>query len=452
MLSIELERKELSRLPNTLGSKISTGHPYILVSPHIVVRLSSQSEALTETAPLSLHLPQFAYAAPQPHAMQPEGSSTEGKSANSGGGFAFSAFFQSSAFQSSQTTRSPGLSALQGTPAGAVNKSAIRELPAANFVGFSWGPAKDAFDDVDNYPPPSPSDAGTPAPIARTFSAPPSFLQPQASSGPSLGDHSGRMQYATPVRAMSSPPQTLLRTGTVRRTSARRPISDREAMKQLVDCIGLSARKRVLESGKKPRVLQAKPSFGTLKRAIRFAQVSMVSDTSLSSAAGLSGRWESVSGLPAPVFEGSETESEDLPPSPSPSPRPGSAMSMTMTRSRTPTFSGTHSATFSGKLTLSTALPGSSQVSLPLLAVAQSRGRAPSPSSLASLSPASPPTPPLLPSSPISESYSMGSIDVSEPSMVPSSQSLEARHRFLMKDIETMEVRLRRLRKLSQDG
>ena len=59
--------------------------------------------------------------------------------------------------------------------------------------------------------------------------------------------------YATPVRGAMQTPFHL--TSTARRTGPRRPVSDREAMKQLVDCVGMSARKRVLESGRKPRQL-----------------------------------------------------------------------------------------------------------------------------------------------------------------------------------------------------
>ena len=47
-------------------------------------------------------------------------------------------------------------------------------------------------------------------------------------------------------------------------------------MKQLVDCIGMSARKRVLESGRKPRILnnpaplRSRPGFRSLRKELRF--------------------------------------------------------------------------------------------------------------------------------------------------------------------------------------
>ncbi|TFK59733.1 kinase-like protein [Pluteus cervinus] len=55
---------------------------------------------------------------------------------------------------------------------------------------------------------------------------------------------------------------TLPRTSTVRRTIPRRLVSDREAMKQLVDCVGMSARKKVMESGRKPKVLDGYQAGG----------------------------------------------------------------------------------------------------------------------------------------------------------------------------------------------
>jgi hypothetical protein len=63
--------------------------------------------------------------------------------------------------------------------------------------------------------------------------------------------------YSTPLKPYSmSPHATLPQTSTIRRTAPRRGVPDREAMKQqLVDCVGMSARKKVLESGRKPKIL-----------------------------------------------------------------------------------------------------------------------------------------------------------------------------------------------------
>ncbi|THU80380.1 kinase-like protein [Dendrothele bispora CBS 962.96] len=63
-------------------------------------------------------------------------------------------------------------------------------------------------------------------------------------------DDNGGSGYQTPYRA-----QTLPRVAAGGGTLPRRRVSDREAMRQLVDCVGLSARKKVLESGRKPRLL-----------------------------------------------------------------------------------------------------------------------------------------------------------------------------------------------------
>lgn len=48
---------------------------------------------------------------------------------------------------------------------------------------------------------------------------------------------------------------TVPKPNNARRTVPRRTVSDREAFKQLIDCVTMSARKKVLESGKKPKVL-----------------------------------------------------------------------------------------------------------------------------------------------------------------------------------------------------
>ncbi len=87
-------------------------------------------------------------------------------------------------------------------------------------------------------------------------------------------------------------------------------------MKQLVDCIGMSARKRVLESGKKPRILQhfvsagGGPSFGSSRSrsCIALWNVFKVGETSCvqdcngrpddQSEEGVEVRWDSAAGTP----------------------------------------------------------------------------------------------------------------------------------------------------------
>ena len=108
-------------------------------------------------------------------------------------------------------------------------------------------------------------------------------------------------------------------------------------MRQLVDCIGLSARKKVLESGRTPRSSGALTHAKT--KSLRFATHAPLDF-------GDSGTG-TFSGALALALANSDSEAEsdgasastsDAPPSPSPSPapRPGSAMSMLSRRSSTP--------------------------------------------------------------------------------------------------------------------
>ena len=163
-------------------------------------------------------------------------------------------------------------------------------------------------------------------------------------------------ELATPIRGgigIISCASTLRRTRTAPR---RRPVSDREAMRQLVDCIGLSARKKVLAAGRTPRGSTPGPSMAkTLRFAteppkpLDFAEPCPAEDASYSPSAGARAwRDDDSSKLDGTaVFAldvGGEDESDgasasDAPPSPSPSPRPGSAMSMLSRRSATPTGS-----------------------------------------------------------------------------------------------------------------
>ena len=154
-----------------------------------------------------------------------------------------------------------------------------------------------------------------------------------------------------------TPFQTLPRTGTVRRTAQKRLVSDREAMKQLVNCVGMSARKKVLESGRKPRVLtSAGRSRSSTLKGLRFDRSVMVlngdsgrisyrmdptATTTTSESAGAG----SFSLMSASIISGTGSShpnyNDDILPvdsessldseimySPSPSPRPSSAMSM----------------------------------------------------------------------------------------------------------------------------
>lgn len=268
--------------------------------------------------PSGIHVPQFTYSALEAPVSPTERPhhTDEGDSQP----FAFSALFQSSPISS------PGISILRDTPAH------ISPRAESAFIGFSWGPTKDAFlsptgkYETDRLATPqllrATSLKCSPYPSLRTPSAAPTHFS----------------TFATPIRPHNlSAFHTLPRTSTIRRTAQRRAVSDREAMKQLVECIGMSARKKVLASGRKPRLLQSlSRSFSkSIRKELRFGSI-------LANRIDDSDDFAPV--VVAATSDGAdETESEG-PPSPSPSPRPGSAMSILSRRSSTPTISGSYSA------------------------------------------------------------------------------------------------------------
>ncbi|KAJ6618218.1 kinase-like domain-containing protein [Mycena sp. CBHHK59/15] len=264
--------------------------------------------------PPGLHLPQFTYAEPSV-ALQPVEEESHSQP------FAFSALFQSS------DVTSPGLS-VHPTPLRAARCPRPRTSLAS--IHDRHSPSRAPF--VLHT---TPNPHLLPHPVTPAFHSYP-FLTPNR---PSSG----------------ATHQTLPRASTVRRTAGRRPVSDREAMKQLVDCVGLSARKKVLESGRKPRVL---PSF-TSQKTLRFLPPAVAVPDFASSSQGRLRPTIVVPGASSGEGE-TETESEG-PPSPSPTPRPGSAMSMMSRRSGTPTITGTYSQRSGVLLGM-----GSSSVSLSL--------------------------------------------------------------------------------------
>lgn len=168
--------------------------------------------------------------------------------------------------------------------------------------------------------------------------------------------------FLTPNRPSALPPavfQTIPRASTVRRTAGRRPVSDREAMKQLADCVGMSARKKVLESGRKPRVLPSFTARSTNVSGNKAPRLSAVAVPDFASSSQGRLRPAIVVSAGSSGGETTETESEG-PPSPSPTPRPGSALSMMSRRSGTPTITGTYSqrtGLLSGGNSVSLSLP-----------------------------------------------------------------------------------------------
>jgi len=212
--------------------------------------------------------------------------------------------------------------------------SILREEAESFFIGFSWGPTADAFLDVP----------ATPATLEPALSYRASAFQtPLATAS----------QFATPIRGVGIGAIPFASTLRRTRTAPRRAVSDREAMRQLVDCIGLSARKKVIAAGRTPRrdVLgsTAKSKTKTLRFATHHAPEPLdFAHAHAGEATGTSLGWggdsaDSVdssilSALDVANGDESDCASEsDAPPSPSPSPRPGSALSMLSRRSVTPT-------------------------------------------------------------------------------------------------------------------
>ncbi|KAH9020261.1 kinase-like protein [Lactarius deliciosus] len=277
----------------------------------------------SEQHPPDLHLPLFTYnedlsGAPAPRPPVQEASSTASTP------FAFSAFFQPS---EEGSRGSLGLSALRTT------SSILREDAESFFIGFSWGPTDDAFPDTPLATPPTPS----PAMRAHHVPVPQTPLE------------IARSELKTPMRRIGTGTATgtgtLPRPSTLRRTAPRRAVSDREAMRQLVDCIGLSARKKVLDAGRTPRSALASAGARAKPKTLRFATHAPLNFTnSTAGPDGDSGTLSSALALALAISDDEESDgasasTSDAPPSPSPSPgpRPGSAMSMLSRRSVTPT-------------------------------------------------------------------------------------------------------------------
>ncbi|KAI0053994.1 kinase-like protein [Auriscalpium vulgare] len=357
-LSVELEdllRRLLTDADLRLGR-----HGFQEIQDHAFFAGTKWDNLHTQTHPDDLHLPIFAYndEAP-PEQVAPMLDASHTSTASHSQGFAFSAFFQPS------ENSSPALSILRS--AAKPSRSILREQAASFFVGFSWGPPLDAFPTApsparDSLSPPSldphhPQHL-TPRPARTTLpNATPTPFRTLSASTPL------RYPFATPLRPALHTPHamaTLPRPSTLRHTAPRRAVSDREAMRQLVDCIGLSARKKVIASGRTPRTPAGTLQRGTAKE-LRFvpAPIDILSGQAFgdqlavngygadSDASGVGG-FSLMSSLPdvdADSVRGDGTESgtttgsesDGIPPSPSPSPRPGSAMSMLSRRSTTPT-------------------------------------------------------------------------------------------------------------------
>ena len=337
--------------------------------------------------PQDLHLPEFNYDVPLSGHLIPQDSPDPVAQPPPLDDSDTSLPFALSALRQLSSPNSLAVSSMQMTPASKFTQSVAGNAgQAASFIGFTWGPALDTFDPKN----------GSPTPKKVAFHSLLDTTGNQALHNrlmvPATPRGSSGKVFATPVRG--NPTGTpFARPSTVRRSTApRRVVSDREAMKELVNLVGMSARKRVIESGRKPRILAGmsvgerssrRTSSGTIKE-LRFdmtptivppdektkqrrrASSASLSYTSSMVSADASSRmsdptWsrnplqlnpilgasfgsgleeEEVEGYLDGADEDEETETEtetEIPASPTPGPRPGSTTSMMSRRSQTPT-------------------------------------------------------------------------------------------------------------------
>ena len=197
-------------------------------------------------------------------------------------------------------------------------------------------------------------------------------------------------------------------------------------MRQLVDCIGLSARKKVLAAGRTPRGSTLGPSrIKSLRFATEPPESLDFAEAARYSPSDGAGAWRDddsskLDGTAVFALDVSgEDESDgasasDAPPSPSPSPRPGSAMSMLSRRSTTPT----------GSLLMGLPLPNDTRGA----ATARQLQRSPHEAPMTSSS-----------SSSMQPSINMRAADDGSEDAL---EELEERHRTLMGEIASIEGRV----------
>ncbi|KAL1745220.1 kinase-like domain-containing protein [Schizophyllum fasciatum] len=335
--------------------------------------------------PAGIHLPQFAYNEQPAMSMSDSPAYSDLTKSQ---GFQFSALFQSSS-DAAPSTGAPSM--LRSSVDSASSTSSDQ---TASFIGFSWGPPIDAFPGQQPASPVHSTPLRLPSSTPSLFTpAPPTFSAAgrMQTPGPAPGRSASAPvlhAFITPLRGVSNtaPPSTIRRSVLPPRSSqtARRTISDREAMRLLVDCVGMSARKRVLDSGRKPRLLKEVNGLGSLKKALRFEEPPSFSLTSKSTVTSENESMHEPTPRPSrripppaltvppladkrvplnvgptdetmrmedsrgprsiddssltPLETDTETETESEGP-PSPSPRPGSALSRS--RSQTPTLTST---------------------------------------------------------------------------------------------------------------
>ncbi|GJJ14010.1 hypothetical protein Clacol_008267 [Clathrus columnatus] len=278
-------------------------------------------ESLHEQQPPDrLHVPQFTYSVT---ATERLGNNGEDQGYDESSEQYTQPFQFSVLFQSSQTI--PGASFLQNTPLPSKNNNNLTSVNA--FIGFSWGPRLSVFTTATTTAHSVPDLRSQTIlhrePVLLT-PRPPSVIRSRSAFVPPTQTTS--QPFITPIRRTSLPfsqggygnVTTLQRTtfqGTGQSTKEIRPLSDREAMQQLVDCVGMSAHKKVLASGKKPRFLQTLGSQKGSKGArLLFNPLAAMTNTNINTNTPSDGYASGAS---------SETESQPA----SPTPRPSSALS-----------------------------------------------------------------------------------------------------------------------------
>jgi hypothetical protein len=247
-----------------------------------VLRWNS-SKPLVNT-PANLHKPEFAYETPIPAPDDDDTHTTVEHESVSAQPVQWSALFQSSSVSQagqglgSLVQNTPGFKAVLRTPSMLRSSPSVASEPPASFIGFSWGPRQDTqavtkeSEMNDDVTPNIQNGHGhvlnTPRPIHRNnapHATPMSTIRATAGRQVLATPRPLRSAYATPMRAWAATPGhgpaahgTLLRSAVKSSrmgTAHRRTVTEREAMKQLIDCVGMSARKKVLASGRKPRIL-----------------------------------------------------------------------------------------------------------------------------------------------------------------------------------------------------
>lgn len=357
------------------------------IKRQVIFRDISWQVVLDRPKPQHLHLPEFNYDVPLTRHLLPQDSPDPVARPPPLNDSDSSLPFALSALRQLSSPSSLAVSSMQMTPASkfAPSVTGIANQTGSLFIGFTWGPALDAFNPKKGPPTPKKASFRTTLETMGTQPLHNHLIVPATPRG-----NTGKT-FVTPVRG--NPTATpFARPSTVRRSTApRRIMSDREAMKELVNLVGMSARKRVIESGRKPRILSGmsigerstrRTSSGTVKE-LRFDMVSTVvppderikqrrrvssaslsytnsmasvdassrtseptwsrmppqpnfTITGTSSGSGIDG--EEAEDYFEGVEEEIETETEtEIPASPTPGPRPGSAMSMMSKRSQTPT-------------------------------------------------------------------------------------------------------------------